>query len=76
MNRLPARSAPLILAGALFAGTLLTGCGTRGPLVLPPKPASATTAPAKPTTPPAKTGKATNTPDNPSTQTDPAETAR
>ncbi|WP_221227618.1 LPS translocon maturation chaperone LptM [Rhodocyclus tenuis] len=76
MNRLPARSAPLILAGALFAGTLLSGCGTRGPLVLPPKPASAAKAPAKPATAPATTSSATSTPDNPSTQTNKAETAR
>lgn len=76
LNRLPARSAPLLLASAIAAATLLAGCGTRGPLVLPPKPSAAANTPAKPATPPARTSSSANTPDNPSTQTNPAETAR
>lgn len=77
LKRMPARSAALVLASAIAASAtiLLAGCGTRGPLVLPPKPGATANLPAKPATLPAKTS-GVNTPDNPSTQTNPAETAR
>jgi predicted small lipoprotein YifL len=46
------RQFTLVVASIVALATLLSACGTKGPLTLPPKPAATQTAePAKATTP-------------------------